>query len=136
MADLPITAANVVAGANSTTTNGFAGGTITAGQAVYLSAATNKYLPAQANNVNTSTVSGISLNNASANQPLQVLTGGNLICGGTPVVGGTYNLGADNAGAIAPVADITTGSYVVFLGIATSNTNIFVQILNSGTIHA
>lgn len=136
MADLAITAANVVRGANSVTTSGIAGQTITAGQVVYLSGTTNQYLLAQANASTTSSVSGIALNSASDNQPLQVLTGGDYICGGTPVVGGTYNLGADNAGAIAPVADIGSGSYVTFLGIATSDTNIFVQILNSGTIHA
>ena len=136
MSDLAITAANVVVASPSTTNNGVAGATITAGQTVYLSPTTGDYLPAKANNVNTTTVAGIALNNAAAGQPLQILTSGNYVCGGTPVVGGTYMLSAANAGGIAPVDDIVTTDYVSFLGIATSNTNIFIQILNSGTIHA
>ena len=136
MADLSITPANVVRGANSVTTFGTAGTTITAGETVYLSPTTNQYLLAQANGSTTTSVAGIALNSASDNQPLQVLTGGDYVCGGTPVVGGTYMLAADNPGKIAPVADITTGNYVTFLGIATSSTNIFIQILNSGTVHA
>jgi len=136
MADLSITPANVVRGTNSTTISGIAGQTITAGAVVYLSPSTNQYLLAQANASSTNTVSGVALNNCSLNQPIQILSGGDYVCGGTPVVGQSYYLAADNAGAIAPVSDLTTGNYVSFLGIATSNTNIFIQVLNSGTAHA
>lgn len=136
MSDLTITATSVVRGNNSTATSGTAGATITSGQAVYISVTTGQYLLAKADNANTATCAGIALNSCSINQPIQVLTGGNIIIGATAVVGGTYVLSAANAGGIAPVADLASTNIVDFLAIATSATNLFVQILNSGTSHA
>jgi len=134
MADLSITAANVVASAGATVVNGTSGATITAGQTVYLTA--GQYQLAKANAAGTATLAGIALNGASANQPLQVLVSGSVTIGATVTAGQTYVLSAAVAGNIAPITDLSTGNYVSLLGVATSTTVIQVVLNNSATTHA
>ena len=123
MADLVITAANVVAGADSTTVSGTAGVTITAGQAVYLDATTGKYALADADSATVAQrrAIGIALNGAALNQPIKVLTSGDITTGATMTAGVAYYL-SGTAGGICPVADVGTGEYVCLLGIAKSTT--------------
>lgn len=137
MADLSITAANVVKGTGSTIERVTSGATITAGQLVYLdSADSDKAKLAQGNAAGTSTVYGISLHAALANQPLTVLTAGPCNVGATLAVGQTYVLSAAAAGGIAPVSDVSTGEYVSHIGIALSASNLSVLIRNSGIASA
>lgn len=121
MADLVVTAASVVAGSDSTTVSGTAGVTITAGQAVYLDATTGKWALADADSATAAQrrAAGIALNGAALNQPIKVLTSGDVTIGATVTAGVAYYL-SGTAGGICPVADVGTGEYVCLLGIATS----------------
>ncbi len=129
MADLTVTANSVVAGADSTTTSGTAGVTITAGQAVYLDTTTGKWALADADSATVAQrrAAGIALNGAALNQPIKVLTSGDVTIGATVTAGVAYYL-SGTAGGICPVADIGTGEYVNLIGIATSATVIRVGI--------
>lgn len=121
MTDLVITAASVVAGSDSTTVSGTAGVTITAGQAVYLDTTTGKWALADADSATVAQrrAAGIALNGAALNQPIKVLTSGDVTIGATVTAGVAYYL-SGTAGGICPVADIGTGEYVCLLGIASS----------------
>lgn len=129
MADITVTAASVVAGADSTTTSGTAGVTITAGQAVYLDATTGKWALADADSATAAQrrAAGIALNGAALNQPIKVLTSGDVTIGATVTAGVAYYL-SGTAGGICPVADIGAGEYVNLIGIATSATVLRVGI--------
>lgn len=119
MADLSITAANVIAGSDAAIVNGRAGATVTAGQVVYREASTGKYKLAD-NDSATAEVkvpAGIALHGAADGQPLAVQTGGDITIGATLTPGSAYVL-SSTPGAIAPVADLGTGDYVVQLGLA------------------
>lgn len=134
MADLSITAASVVKGANASVVAGTAGATITAGKTVYLDPSDSKYKLADANaSATTAALAGVALNGASDGQPISVLTGGNLNPGATVTVGEIYVLSA-TAGGIAPEADLATGHYVAVLGVGTTTSNIAVQIQISGAV--
>lgn len=116
MSDISITAANVAKTTTNSVEYGTAGGTITAGMAVYLDEADSRYKAARANSAATAICSGIALHGASAGQPLAVQTGGIITIGGTAVVGEQYVVSAAAAGGIAPLSDLSTGNYVVPLG--------------------
>lgn len=133
MADLSITAANVVRGTDSTISTGIAGATITAGQAVYLDTANNRYKLADNNGASAlvRTPVGIALHGASAGQPLTILTGGDVTIGATLTAGVAYYL-SDTPGGICPVADLLTGEYPTLIGIAKSTTVLDVNIQPSG----
>ena len=129
MADITVTAASVVAGSDSTTVSGTAGVTITAGQAVYLDATTGKWALADADSATVAQrrAAGIALNGAALNQPIKVLTSGDITIGATVTAGVAYYL-SGTAGGICPVADIGAGEYVNLIGIATSATVLRVGI--------
>ena len=129
MADVTITAANVISG--GTKTNGTAGATITEGQTVYQDATTKKWKLSDANLTGAKSCGGIALNGASDGQPLAVHKSGDITIGGTLVAGTVYAVSA-TAGGIAPLADITTGDNVITLGVAKSTTVLSVAIQNPG----
>jgi hypothetical protein len=131
MTDLAITAASVVAGSNATRDIGTAGATITAGQAVYLDSATNKWLLSDNNGTGTRQVKGIALNGAALNQPLSVLKSGDITIGATLTPGVAYYLSA-TPGGICPVADLATGMDPILIGMAKSTTVLTVEVLDSG----
>lgn len=138
MADLVITAANVLAGAGATISPKTAGATITAGQVVYEDTSDGGKLKlARGNAVGTANVYGIALNNASNGQPCSVIRDGdNFNPGATVVVGTTYALSAAVAGAIAPDGDLVATNVNVTLGIATTTSNIKLAINPSGVAKA
>src|SRR5688500_3774536 len=133
MADLSVTAASVVAGTAAQTTNGNAGETLTAGQALYKAAATGLWLKADSNSatVEARTPSGIALNGAAINQPVRGLTSGPVPLGATLTAGVAYYL-SDTPGGICPVADVGSGEYATLIGIATSTSVLDVDIQASG----
>lgn len=132
MADLVITAASVLrADNNSTVYNGTAGGTITAGMVVYQDSADSELKATDADAAATATVKGIALHGASDGQPLQIITEGNLTLNAVLTKGVVYYM-STTAGGIAPVADLAAGDYISVLGVATSTTNLYVKIINSG----
>lgn len=126
MADVTVTAANVVPAAGySAETNYLAGATITRGQAVYLSAA-NTWLLADADAsalAAGSTAVGISLSDVVATQPMLVMQSGVLSFGAVLTKGKIYCVSA-TAGGIAPYADLTTAANVTILGIASATSNL------------
>jgi hypothetical protein len=132
MADVSITAANVVAVSGAQTVQGFALATITAGQIVYRDATTQQFGLADNNGAAATRVPvGIALNGAAANQPLTVLTFGSITIGGTLVAGVAYYLG-DTPGSLCPVADLSVGETATLIGIATSTAILKVDINPSG----
>lgn len=134
MADLVITAANVVAGTGARIENGTAGATITAGQVVYLDSTTTGKWQLADNNSATAAVRaprGIALHGASLNQPLAVQTEGPITIGAALTAGVAYYL-SDTPGGICPVADLASGEYPTVLGMATSTTVLDVDIQSSG----
>lgn len=134
MTDISITAANcVVSGTGQGRASGTAGGTITAGQAVYLDPTTHKWTLADADSATAAArhAGGIALNSASLNQPIDVVTSGAVTIGGTLTAGVAYYL-SGTAGGICPVADVGTGEYSCVLGIATSASVLDVNIQFSG----
>lgn len=132
MADLTITAANVVKGSDATIEQGTAGATITAGQVVYKDA-NGKYQLADSNSATAAARSprGIALNDASANQPMAILRSGDITIGATLTAGVAYYL-SDTPGGICPVADVGSGEYSVIIGIAESTSVLAVRIQESG----
>lgn len=132
MADLSITAANVVAGSNATIERGIAGETITAGKAVY-KVPGGKYMLADGDSATAAArvPLGIALNGASLNQPLAVQKSGDVTIGATLTAGTAYYLG-DDPGGICPLADVATGDDVVLMGLAKSTTVLKLDIQVSG----
>lgn len=78
MADVTVTTAQVraIEPENSTLLNCIAGGTITEGQAVYMSTSTGKVLAADGSAASTAQVVGIALNAASSGQAVAVIKEG------------------------------------------------------------
>jgi hypothetical protein len=129
MADLTITAGNVVAGSNAQRAAGTAGEAIAAGKAVYLSSTTGKWMLADSNSATAEArrATGIALNGASNNQPIDVQTSGDITIGATIVAGTAYYL-SDTPGGICPLADVGAGEYVCLLGIGSSTTVLALNI--------
>lgn len=133
MADLTVTAANVVSGAGAATRSGVAGATITAGQPLYQDGADAFSLkPAQADATDSDIVVGIALHGAADGQPITYQTGGVINLGATLTVGEVYVLSAAAAGGIAPVGDLTSGNFVSVIGVATTAALLQMGIINSG----
>jgi hypothetical protein len=135
MADISITAANVIAGSNASTASGTAGVAITAGQVVALD---NSTTPATVKLADVNSASawqrtpvGIALNGAAAGQPVVYQTGGDITIGGTLVAGAAY-FASGTAGGVRPQADNTTGDYPALLGLATSTSVLRIGLLAPG----
>lgn len=125
MADITITAANVVPGAGAQIKQGYAGETIAQGKAVYKSASTGKWMLADSNaaTAEVRAATGVSLNAASANQPITVQTKGRVTIGATLTAGLPYYL-SDTPGGICLVADVGAGEYICVIGMAVSTTQL------------
>lgn len=122
MTDISITAASVI-GDGTNVKSGQAGEALAAGKAVYKSSSTNKWMLADSNSATAEArvATGIALNGAALNQPVDVATGG-LITIGATVTGGTAYFLSDTPGGICPFADVGSGEYSQIIGIATSAT--------------
>ncbi len=133
MADLVITAANVISGSDAAIDHGRAGATITAGQVVYKESSSGKYKLADADgaSVEIKTPVGVALNGASDGQPLAVQTSGDITIGGTLTAGSVYYL-SSTPGGIQPYADLGSGEYVALLGLAKSTTVLALRITVPG----
>jgi predicted transcriptional regulator len=97
-----------------------AGETITAGMAVYLKSSDSRLWKAQADGTAAEAAFvGVALNGASAGQPVQVQSGGEITIGATVAIGTVYVV-ATTAGGIAPVADLISTNYVTVVGVGTT----------------
>jgi hypothetical protein len=132
MANLVITAANVLAGSDATKESGTAGEAITAGQVVYR-ATSGLYMLADANSATAAARQprGIALHAAATGQPLAIQRSGSITIGATMTAGTDYYL-SDTPGAIAPRADIGSGEYVALIGMAESTTLLRINIHYTG----
>jgi hypothetical protein len=135
MADLTITAASVVAGANAETKRVNLATTVTAGKAVYLDSSDGKYHLADANSGTSDArnASGICLTGGANGQPGIIQTKGEITIGATMTAGLAYFL-SNTGGGICPYADLTTGDYVCFLGIAKSTTVLILDPIFTGVV--
>lgn len=129
MTDISITAASVVKGSAAQTERGTLGETVTAGQVLYKSSTTNKWMKADNNSViaEAKVPKGIALNGGAINQPVEVHLAGPLTIGATLTAGTAYYL-SDTPGGICPVADVGAGEDVALLGVASSTTVLDVRI--------
>ena len=129
MADVSVTAANVLKGSNSVVKTVQAKVAITAGQTVYEDTSTKKYDKADADAQATAKCAGIALNDAAADQPLEVQTEGDIDVGGTLVVGTIYIVSV-TAGNISQstAPDFLTGDFMTTLGVATATNKLAMKI--------
>lgn len=133
MSDILVTAASVLAGASALVEHGAkAGATLTAGQVVYKDAADGR-LKLSDNDAAAAlkTAYGITLNGASAGQPVSVAKRGPVTFNAVLTAGTVYAV-SGTAGGIAPLADVTTGDDVIVLGVALSTTVLDLQINDTG----
>ena len=128
MADLTITAANVIAQGGASKSNADAGEAITAGEALAKDSSGDLVLASDAS-ATLAAVVGISLNEGAAGQPIDYHTGGDINMGATLAVGKHYCLSTD--GAIAPVDDIAGSEFPTYIGYAISTSILRVQILKA-----
>lgn len=133
MADISITAANVLQGTGSSTEDGLAGETITAGQVVYRDPTSLLYLKSDSDSATAAVRQprGIALNGASLNQPLKIQRSGQITIGGTMTAGLVY-YNSKTAGGICVLADIASGGYACTIGVAVSTTVLQLGINYSG----
>ena len=131
MADLSITASNVVQAEGALTDQGTAGATITAGMPVYKDATDSGHLkPAADTALAVSGCVGIALHAAADGQPLTYQRSGGINLGATLSIGMPYIVSA--AGLIAPISDGVIGDHMTILGVATTASNLDLKIQVSG----
>ena len=127
MADVAVTAANVLKSNNSATTtaSGTAGATITAGQTLYAdSTDSGKLKPASASALASAAVVGIALHAALDEQPITYVTRDPALVTGATMIVGTVYVASATAGGIAGDVDILTGEFVTVLGVASTATTL------------
>lgn len=132
MAELTITAANVIPVTGYTYIDGVAGETVTRGMVVYLKAADSRYWKSQHDGTAAeSTAVGVALNDAGAGQPIRIMTSGSLGLGAILTVGVVYCVGA-TAGSICVDADVGSADYKTIVGVASTTSNLVLKIYPSG----
>jgi len=124
MSDLSITAGNVKL-ISGPTEDIIAGATFTQGQVAYRAAATEKAGLADNDSATAEvrTVRGVTLNAASADQPLKLARNGAVVAFGAILTAGVEYYLSGTAGGICPRADVTTGDDPVRIGIALTTSN-------------
>lgn len=125
MADLSLTAANVIMSAAGKKSDGIAGEAITAGDVLYKdSSDSNKLKLADANAAGKRGVVGIALNDAATGQTVSYCISDSALAIGATVSIGYIAILSGTPGAIAPAADAAAGMEVVILGVGVSTTAI------------
>ena len=129
MAELTITAANIIPVSGYREKTLLSASAITQGQAIYINSS-NQWAIADADAAATATTPAIALNEATAaNQPVQGITGGDVGFGAILTANEVYCCSADtpagqNAGGIIPLADLSSGDFLAILGVATTTSNL------------
>ena len=136
MSDIAITAANVAVSSQATVVKTYTfGGTVTAGQVVYLNTS-NQWVTlaagtASGNGLNDNR--GIAVNGGSLGQPAAVCTFDPAFTLGGTVVNGTPYYSSPNTGAITATTP-TTAQYPLFLGFGTGTTKIVLNPSVTGVV--
>jgi hypothetical protein len=137
MAALTQTPGSVLKTAGTQQTLAVSGGTLTAGMPIYIdTSASNVIKACRANAAGTANCDGIALTGSSTGQPVTYASVGDIDLGATLTVGETYCVSDAAAGAIVPIGDLGSTDYVTILGVATTASNLKLDILNSGTAKA
>jgi len=132
MADLVITASNVVPNTEAVVREGTADDVITAGKWVYKDAADNNYIKlADADTEAMSQVVGMAVTGSSPGQPVKYVESGDVTIGSGFTEGIFYALSA-TAGGTAPLGDLTTGQYVTYVGMTKSSTVFSIKVHATG----
>jgi len=133
MADITLAPATVGYGLGASIKSRLiAGETLAPGQAVYLKTSDKKYWLADNTTLATATVFGIVLSAAVADTPTTILTAGLLTDSTAPFIEGkSYEL-STTSGGIAPAGDAGSTDFGTGIGFATSPSELFVAICNSG----
>ena len=137
MADVTITAAEVLPTSTTGVESGIAGATLTAGMPVYKDSTDgNSLKPCDADASASAQCVGIMLCGAADGQRCIYAKTGDIDPGFTAVAGEAYAV-STTAGGIAPVSDITTaGDFICILGIATSASNLRLNIFSTTVARA
>ena len=135
MADYTQTATSVILVEGPKLT-GTAGGTITAGMAIYLNTSDNLWYACDVNDTAAkAVVGGIALNGAAASQPVSYAGPGSTVnLGATLAVGDIVVV--SESGALSESADLTSADYASVVGIATTTANCLLGFLVSGDVIA
>lgn len=141
MADLTITATDVVPSAGARIKTVTAGATVTRGMPVYKDTGdNNEYKPTDANGVApANTIDGIALADADDGQSLPICQKDDALAIGSTVGIGDVYVASATPGGIAPVADAASGWFVTIVGVAVSTTELkvnFVDKLDAGAAKA
>lgn len=134
MADLTVTAANVIAADDASVKHGQRiGEAFAAGKLVYYDTATKSWKLADSNSATAAAkaATGLSLTGGGVGQFCSILTGGDVNPGATLTAGLDYYL-SDTPGGICPRADVGSGENIVSVGFATSTSNLRVKFQNTG----
>lgn len=140
MADIAITAANVLPSASARYSQQKAGVAITAGQAVYFDTATGTVKLAKANGAAPqNTFFGIAAETAAANQQVLIIIGDavGMALGGTIAAGALCWLSAVTAGGIniTPADDVSGGTMTrILVGIGIGSNQIVLSPLVGGVV--
>ncbi len=139
MADITVTAANVLPGSDANVlTNYLAGETITAGMAVYLKSSDSRWWKAQCDSTAAEAGSaglGIALMGSSAGQAVAVQISGSITIGATVVATTQYIVSA-TAGGICPIADIVSTNYLSLLGYGSTTAILIMNKNATGIVKA
>jgi len=137
MADLSITAANFIPGANAKIKQGIAGETITQGQPLYLKSSDNRLYKADANaSAETALVVGLAANAASAGQPIDYdYEDDDLTVGGTMTMANVY-VASVTAGGLTPFAEFANGAYLTVILVPKSTTKAVLKLTAAGAVAA
>jgi predicted transcriptional regulator len=134
MADLTITAGNVIPVTGYQFEDKLAGEAITRGQTIYEKASDGKWYKSQADGTAAEAEGkAIALADAGANQPLRGIIAGNLGLGAIMTVGIVYVV-STTAGGIAPYSDLGSTNRVCLVGVATTTSNLALKIFASGAV--
>lgn len=139
MADISVTAANVLPSASAIIRSGIAGATITQGQTLYIDSANNYVLKlADSDGVAlVATVAGIAINAASAGQKVSYVVSDSAFVIGATILAGDDVWLSDTPGGITKTrAELEAGDYIVHLGVMTSTTTMNLNITIGGVVAA
>lgn len=133
MADLVIGEVDV--SSNARTKQGIAGEILAAGQLVYVDLLDgNKIKLAQADDILTAKIAGMTINSAEIGQPVDYVGLGAINISAVATVGTGYFLSAAAAGGVAPEADLLATNIAQFFAIATAAGVLQAAPLNSNAV--
>ena len=131
MTDISPTASGVENNSSGNTNTALAGETLTQGQPVYEKTAGVMW-KTDSSELASAAAAGITLNAASAGQPINYQKSGSIDLGATVLTVGEVYCVSTTAGGIAPDEDVTTGLYRTVLGVAITTRDLMIRIQVSG----